>query len=398
MLPEEEPIDSSLLTKFRKTRITQDMLEDMLKETIRQAIEKGLIKSTAIIVDATHSLARFKHQSPTEILRKLTKELRYQIYNTDYDLSSVFPDKPLMTAELDEEISYTKRLVEAVRTGVVKSENRKAKELFGKIEGLLKDEKVRELQSINDEEARTGHKSADDRFFGYKNHIAMTEERIISGIKITDGSADDGKQLPDLISQSRKNGVTVDEVIGDTAYSRKDNLDAAAAEKNGFKLLSKVHPCVTEAHTKEREGFTYVKDADTYVCAAGHLAMSCEKWRGKKHNNTVLKYNWSKVICKKCPLESTCKLSKKSRSFSITLPKEIHKDQLDFQKDEYFKTRYRQRYKIEAKNAEAKRYHGLGNADSKGILAMNVQSYFTAFALNVKRILKLQVIKANGTV
>jgi len=224
MLPEEEPIDSSLLTKFRKTRITQDILEDMLKATIRQGIDKGLIKSTAIIVDATHSLARFKHQSPTEILRKLTKELRYHIYNTDYDLSSVFPDKPLMTAELNDEIAYSKRLIEAVRTGVAKSVNKKIKELFDKIESLLKDEKVRELQSINDEEARTGHKSADDRFFGYKNHIAMTEERIITGVKITDGSADDGKHLPDLISQSRKNGITVNEVIGDTRIQERKIL------------------------------------------------------------------------------------------------------------------------------------------------------------------------------
>ncbi len=48
-------IDPSLMTKFRKTRITEDILEDMLKETIRQAIEKGLIKSTAIIVDSTHT-------------------------------------------------------------------------------------------------------------------------------------------------------------------------------------------------------------------------------------------------------------------------------------------------------------------------------------------------------
>lgn len=38
--PEDGLIDSSLLTKFRKTRITEDILEDMLKETIKQAIEK----------------------------------------------------------------------------------------------------------------------------------------------------------------------------------------------------------------------------------------------------------------------------------------------------------------------------------------------------------------------
>lgn len=34
MDPEDNIIDSSLLTKFRKTRITEDILEQMLKETI----------------------------------------------------------------------------------------------------------------------------------------------------------------------------------------------------------------------------------------------------------------------------------------------------------------------------------------------------------------------------
>nr|WP_289707413.1 transposase [Enterocloster clostridioformis] len=33
--PESPLIDPSLLTKFRKTRITEDILEDMLKKTIR---------------------------------------------------------------------------------------------------------------------------------------------------------------------------------------------------------------------------------------------------------------------------------------------------------------------------------------------------------------------------
>jgi len=39
--PEAGMIDPSLMTKFRKTRITEDILEEMLKETIRQALEKG---------------------------------------------------------------------------------------------------------------------------------------------------------------------------------------------------------------------------------------------------------------------------------------------------------------------------------------------------------------------
>ena len=38
--PEAKMIDPSLLTKFRKTRITEDILEEMLKETIQQALIK----------------------------------------------------------------------------------------------------------------------------------------------------------------------------------------------------------------------------------------------------------------------------------------------------------------------------------------------------------------------
>ena len=34
MKPEAPMVDPSLLTKFRKTRITEDILEEMLKETI----------------------------------------------------------------------------------------------------------------------------------------------------------------------------------------------------------------------------------------------------------------------------------------------------------------------------------------------------------------------------
>ena len=112
--------------------------------------------------------------------------------------------------------------------------------------------------------------------------------------------------------------------------------------------------------------------------------------------NGFYQYNFSKVICKKYPLKDKCKISKKSRSFSITLPKQIHQDQLDFQKTEYFKNRYRQRYKIEAKNSEAKNCHGLDTADSKGIHAMNVQSYLTAFVLNIKRIFKLHTLKTKN--
>lgn len=84
-------IDPSLLTKFRKTRVTEDILEDMLKETIQQAIQKGLVKSGTIIVDATHTEAAVRAKSVTQVLRDLSRTLRKEIYKHEYDLSEKFP-------------------------------------------------------------------------------------------------------------------------------------------------------------------------------------------------------------------------------------------------------------------------------------------------------------------
>lgn len=41
--------------------------------------------------------------------------------------------------------------------------------------------------------------TADSSFFGYKTHIAMSEERIITAATITTGEKTDGKQLETLI-------------------------------------------------------------------------------------------------------------------------------------------------------------------------------------------------------
>ncbi|MEH7273624.1 transposase, partial [Neobacillus vireti] len=55
MAPEDTVINPSSLTKFRKLRLQDVSLLDMLiGKTVEIALEKEIIKSKAIIVDATH--------------------------------------------------------------------------------------------------------------------------------------------------------------------------------------------------------------------------------------------------------------------------------------------------------------------------------------------------------
>ena len=43
-------------------------------------------------------------------------------------------------------------------------------------------------------------------------HVAMSEDRIITGIEVTDGSKPDGAQLPILLDKSKQNGAPVKEI------------------------------------------------------------------------------------------------------------------------------------------------------------------------------------------
>ena len=56
MSPEDDVINPSSLTKFRKLRLKDtDLLNLLISKTVALAIEKGVIRSKSIIVDATHT-------------------------------------------------------------------------------------------------------------------------------------------------------------------------------------------------------------------------------------------------------------------------------------------------------------------------------------------------------
>jgi hypothetical protein len=323
----------------------------------------------------------------------LTKELRKELYRTQFEISEKFPEKPIETADLNEEIDYSKKLIEAVKNDVSENGTKKAKKGITRVKELLENEKIKEIQSAVDEDAKLGHKSESNSFFGYKTHIAMTEERIITGLEVTTGEAADGEYLQNLIEQSEGNGIVVEEVVGDTAYSGKPNLEYA--QENEILLISKLNPCISNGKERKVDGFSFNKDADTIQCPCGNLAIRKAKdKRIKEQKNMRIIYFFDTEKCAVCPLKEGCyKDGAKNKTYAVTILSDLHEEQKKFQETEYFKERARQRYMIEAKNAELKQAHGLEKADSVGVIAMRLQSYFTAFTANIKRIVRLLEIK-----
>jgi len=388
MAPEEEVIDPSLLTKFRKLRLKDMKLLDLLiDKTVEIAIAKGVIHSTSIIVDATHTKARYTQKTPQEVLRERSKKLRKTIYTLDESIKNIFPSKPV-TDVIEDEIEYCRQLIAVIEQDGRFTGLPKVSEPLNLLKETVADD-LEHLRTSADPDAKVGHKSADSSFFGYKTHIAMSEERIITAAMVTTGEQPDGKQLQTLIEKSKATGMKVETVIGDTAYSEKDNLLYSA--QNEIELVAKLNPLITQGNRKKEDEFEFNKDAGRYVCKAGHLATrrarQGKKDRGKNQTDT---YYFDVEKCKLCQLREGCyKEGAKSKTYSVSIKSQEHLTQATFQESEAFKAKAKERYKIEAKNSELKHRHGYDVASSSGLFGMEIQGAMAIFAVNLKRIVKL---------
>ena len=388
MSPEEDVINPSSLTKFRKLRLKDtDLLNLLINKTVSVAIEKGVIRSKSIIVDATHTHSRTNPFSAIAVLRERSKLLRKTIYTYEEDWKERMPKKNTDN-DLEKELAYCKELERVIGQDEIISAIPAIKEKLNLLKETVEDTREN-ITSAKDADAKIGYKSADSPFFGYKTHLAMTEERIITAAVVTSGEKGDGPELPKLIEISRENGLDFDTVIGDAAYSGKENIQLAKEQE--LKIVAKLNPIITQGARKDEDKFDYNKDADRFVCPAGHLAIRKAR-QGKKKavKNQVDTYYFDVEKCKRCPLKDGCyKEGAKTKSYSVSIKSDLHKEQMEFQESPYFKEKAKERYKIEAKNGELKNAHGFGRAISYGINNMEMQAAIALFTVNVKRILKL---------
>jgi hypothetical protein len=330
MTPEEDVINPSSLTKFRKLRLKDtDLLNLLIGKTVSIAIEKGIIKSKSIIVDATHSLSRSNPLSPLEVLRERARQLRKVVYSTDENWKERMPKKKNEDNDLEQELLYCDTLEKAIESDEVLRSLPKVKEKLNLLKETIEDTQDHYTLS-KDPDARTGHKTQDSSFFGFKTHIAMTEERIITAAVVTSAEKGDGPELPALLEASQNNGIEVDTIIGDAAYSGKENLKMAGGQE--IKIVAKLNPSITQGFRNLENTFDYNKDAGMFVCPSGHMAIRKAR-QGKKDDGTnqVDTYYFDVEKCKSCALQNGCyKSGAKTKTYSVSIKSDEHLEQMEF--------------------------------------------------------------------
>ena len=392
-------INPSSLSKFRKLRLKDlDLMNLLIGKTISVAKAKGLIKKGTVIIDATHTAARAIAYNPVDYLQLRVNRLRKSLEELCKQLVGSFPVMPA-TKDVSVMIDYCKGIVALVRANEIALEIPAAKNHLELLEEAMDDALTRTTLSF-DKDARNGHKSMTKGFFGSKEHIAIeAESGLVCAAIVSSGEKTDDAFLEDVVDQSRKNGVDVDEAIADKAYSTTANLKLADRDVTGedgntrknFTLYSEITRNVSQGLRGKETGFVYNKDAGTMVCPAGHLAIrKTYIHRKNRKENPSFRYEFDISKCKTCPLREGCyKEGAKNKTYQVVVLPELHKKHIEFSKTDVFRSKMRERYKIEAKNADLKHNYGLDRATSYGLENMTMQTALSIFACNLKRILRL---------
>lgn len=393
--PDEELPDPSLLSKFRRHRLSGTTLDDMMKEIVKQCVEKGIIKGTGISIDCTHTTANTVKKTPERIMKHLAKRIFKELLKENGSV----PDKINQNTPNYKEIedhnqakdtmkTYLEDVIAQVKNEVDISGLEETKEAIEKAEQILQDPKFiqqKGVRSLVDQDARVGNKSKTDSFYGYKVEFAMVpEERVITAIDVHDGAYVDGNEYEELFNKTKECGLEIKEAYGDKGYFRKPILSLLEEEK-----VEAIIPVSESVYRLDESKYKYNKDSDQWFCEFGNFTVEKKKVT-RKNGDQHLEYKFQKETCRNCPYRNECKTGSsiaKRLIIGINTPEFYEYNQKT--KTSEFREKYKKRASHEWKNGEMKRFHGMGRARGYGLKSMSIQAKLTAMVVNLKRIASL---------
>ncbi|MGJ9386221.1 transposase, partial [Salipaludibacillus sp. CF4.18] len=236
--PEDTLPTKSLLSKFRSSRLEEGTLDGMITEMARQCVEKGILEGNSVSVDATHIIANTVKKTPERLMKHLARNL---IQTFEEETEQTLENVP--TAPEYKEIpnhheakavmkNYLETVIEQLDQKIPGKESKTAEKIKQAKEILLDPKFMNQkgVRSIIDEDARVGRKSKTQSFYGYKTELVMTtDERIITSVRTANGAYMDGTYVKEMLEETKKCGMTLQEVFADKAYFRKSILDIIEA-------------------------------------------------------------------------------------------------------------------------------------------------------------------------
>jgi transposase len=345
----ESPLpDHSVLSKAR-TRWGQDAFKHFFERIVLQCVEAGLVDGTRIFMDASLIDADASNNSVVDshsLKRHLNERYR----------------------ELEKRLEVGETVEDARKTRTVVNSR---------------------YVSTTDADASIVRHAGGRAKLRYKTHRAVDgRHEVITGVKVTPGAVDDGREMGFLIEEHEKNtDATITTVVADSKYGTKENL--LLCHDKGIQAHVPTIKAITSG-TSSREGifpeerFVYHKETDTYTCPAGHVL----KKRSIHEDKQNIEYAASKKDCDSCSLRSECTRSKGFR----TVQRHVRQEELDhmlaltktYAAKNDLKTR---QHLMERSYARSARF-GFDRARWRGLWKVCIQEYLICVIQNIETLIR----------
>jgi transposase len=244
--------------------------------------------------------------------------------------------------------------------------------------------------SHSDPEMRHGRKSASRRFDGHKLDVMIDEDsELVLGVDVRAGNAGDGEGAVPLLQDVQEiDGIDIDTLLGDMAYSDGDVREAVEAE--GTEMVAKVPP-VTNGGRFPKTEFKVDSQAGTVTCPAGNTTSDAHKVKDHK-GRRALAYRFDRDTCAACPLRDQCTTGSSGRQIIVGR----HHDRIEkarkAQSEPETKALLRRRSKVERKIDHLQDL-GMRTSRYRGRRKTRLQALLAATVANFKRLVVLDAFE-----
>jgi len=333
----------STLTKIRD-RLGEEVIESFFDEIVDQCRQHGLVHGKRIITDGTliKANAALNSLEATNLRDHHMEILREKEYRNN-------PDQKRVTRKLSNKTHLSR----------------------------------------TDPDSTLAYKQGTPKGLKYKGHFSIDAAHgIILDPFISTGADHEAKHYIDRLETiEKKYEIKIEEAVADRGYG-SGRIISALYDRNIRPLIPLFHHSSGSSMPK---WFEYDKESDTIKCPTGNTLVPV----GNKDTYNRQWYIIKGDDCLNCKEPWLCTArhiptQNKPRFIQRSQYQDYFDRIIKEEKTKYFRQAVRERfYKVEGIFSEAKRLHGFSKAQFRGRKKVQMQAFFTASVLNIKKLVKL---------
>jgi transposase len=363
----------------------EQLFKQLFKQVLKQCIEKGMVAGRRQAMDS----APVKANASMDSLKE----------------KEVLDDSDNYTDELndnDEEKSSNENKVSSGRKKSVEQHHswkaKAYKDMPGGTNERSKFVSNHTHQSTTDKDARVSVKPGKPRQLNYLAQVSVdTAHHVITQIQSDYANKKDSQCLPSLLKNTIENlqegNLQIAEVLADAGYSSGEALQAL--EDNNIEGYI---PNFGQ-YKNSREGFTYDKENDRYVCSQGKYLVF--KKISTSHGGTykMRHYRSSRKDCSTCALRNKCIGKSWEKKIEDTVDKPLYdRMHIKLQTQKYKRLKKLRSSTVEPVLGTLINYLSMRRVNTRGIQQANKCMLMAGVAYNLKKLLKWKETKVQTAV